>query len=645
MITSLRRYGRGRLRGISLTVLVGMAFGLLLTLSMSLVLGLAVFANARNTFSLLNDKAILSTNALERQLRDHLDLASSAVVHLKTMLDGTPVGPSEQERLRPVLLAAMNANPAIDVLVVSDVSHREFGVYRSSSDKLWPFQRDDLPEVAQRYILPKVSATSAATWGPLITSGEVTYANVTVPIVENGTLTGYLTAAVSLEELGRTVAQLDDGPASTVFIIANGDEVIAHSDLDRLPDFEGAVARLPASVSSIGDPVLAAFDATPTLDNFKKANAAGIQVREFDVSGGPEYLSITKVIAGYGPGVWTVGQYFEASTISREIRRLVGSASVGLASIIVALGFAILLARRTARPLAEIARRAGFVGKLDFDSVQPLPRSRIRELDQVYQSFNAMVVGLKAMNIYVPRSLFSKLMRLGVHQATASEHDVTLVFTDIVGFTSLSENLSAAETAALLNAHFALLVAAVEREAGTVDKFIGDGMLAFWGAPDARADHAPAALRACLRIAEAMKAANREAERQGRPAFKVRIGLHSGRVVVGNVGALDRWNYTVVGDAVNLCERLQSLGREVAPEEETVILASDAAMSMVAVDGVSARAQAVRPDAPAPLGVPIGSHRLRGRSGSVTVWQVETSTDPASVGLFDETVEHLGRSA
>ncbi|SDT99465.1 adenylate/guanylate cyclase domain-containing protein [Stappia sp. ES.058] len=611
-----------------MTALVGVAFGSLLTVSMLLVLGLAVTANVQNTFSLLNDKAVLATGALERQVRDHLDLAASAVNGLKTQLDGRPLGPVAFPDLRPVLLAAVHANPAIDVLVISHPGGEEFGVYRSETGKLWPFRRQQVPEVASRYSLPEIGMNAPATWGPLMTSDGSLYANVTVPLVEAGRLSGYLTAAVSTEEIGNTVRQLDDGPFATVFIIANGDEVIAHSDLERLPQIDGKPAVLPARIADLGDVALQRFRTSPRLENFRRANAAGVDVRDMETSDdGPDYLSMTKTIAGYGPGVWTVGQYYEASSISREVQRLFGSAAVGLVSIVIALGLSILLVRRAARPLSEIARRAEYVGSLDFDQVDPLPRSRIRELDQVYQAFNAMVIGLKAMNTYVPRSLFRKLMRLGVDSAAvAQERDLTCIFTDIVGFTSVSEHLTAPETARLLNDHFALLVAAVEAEGGTVDKFVGDGMLAFWGAPDRREDHAMAATRACLAISRSVQAANEKAVEDGREPIRLRIGIHSGRAVVGNVGALDRWNYTVVGDAVNLCERLQTLGRDVAPDAEVVILASDETVSRIGAAGAA----------------PLGAYQLRGRSGPVTVWRIDDTVMPvepvasASLGLAGE---------
>lgn len=93
----------------------------------------------------------------------------------------------------------------------------------------------------------------------------------------------------------------------------------------------------------------------------------------------------------------------------------------------------------------------------------------------------------------------------------------------------------------------------------------------------------------------------------------LRIGLHSGSVVVGNVGALDRWNYTIVGDAVNVCERLQSLGREVAPQDEVVILASEDTITRLP---------------PGCACAPVGVHRLRGRTGDIEVWKLDADGDP-----------------
>ncbi|MBA5776391.1 adenylate/guanylate cyclase domain-containing protein [Stappia sp. F7233] len=609
MVKEIASANERRRSRLSLTALVGAAFGGLVTLAVLIVLFMAVMANRQNTFSLLNDKSILITRSLANQVRENLDSVSQAVIALKRMFDGGQISGSDFDRMKLALNGAILANSVIDVIVYTDLEQNESGIYRSETGKLWPFQRQAGPEIARLYVLPDLGVDSPPTWGPLTEVQGRIYANITVPLVRHDKLVGYLTAAVSTREIGDAVRQMDESDDETVFIINGDDKVIAHSDLNTLRKAESVEGRLPADVKELGDPVLALANGMPTLNSFKEAELAGVDVRRVDLpENGDAFIVMTSKVEGYGPEPWIVGEYFRATSISREISRLRGSLIVGLFAAAISFLLALWMARRVARPLKELSQRAGFVGKLEFDHVRPLERSRVSELDQVALAFNAMVVGLKAMNTYVPRTLFRKLMRIGLGEATqAREADLTIIFTDIAGFTSLSENMTAGETAAILNEHFALLVAAVEAEGGTVDKFIGDGMLAFWGAPDARADHAQAALRSCLRMAEAVHEANRKAKEDGKVPIRLRVGVHSGHAVVGNVGALDRWNYTVVGDAVNVCSRLQELGREVAPDDELVILASaDTVRRVPGIEGVE----------------PAGSHHLRGRRMRIDVWRV-----------------------
>ena len=228
---------------------------------------------------------------------------------------------------------------------------------------------------------------------------------------------------------------------------------------------------------------------------------------------------------------------------------------------------AILLGKRLSRPIQAIAGQATRVADFDLDGVTPLPRSRVLELDDQASAFNAMLIGLRAFSTYIPRSLVAKLVRTGeIGIAEPREAIVTVMFTDIAGFTTLSEQMDAAAAAKLLNHHFAILCRAVDAHGGTVDKFLGDGMLAFFGAPDRLKGHAAAAVRAAAAIREELENDNLEAAGEGRPPLRVRIGIHTGSVIVGNIGASDRVNYTIVGDTVNVSQRLQDLGKQLAPQ-------------------------------------------------------------------------------
>jgi adenylate cyclase len=603
-----------------LTTIVGLSFGAFVAIAIGLVLGLSVSANFRNTFSLLNDKTILSTQSLETQLRTHFASIENAVVGLKPYFDEGTIGFADRERTLEDLTIALKSNNNITTLAVTDADGRRLGVYRANNGKIWRISSDAPPPGMTPKDMPELAADSPPTWGALVKHDVGLFANVSVPLVRDGRKIGMLTAATSMEELGRIVTAQDEGADNTVFIIADGDQVILHSDADWLQTGGAIRENLPGSFLSVGDPVLAAIANEQPLDEFKKAAELGIDV-SFVQANDDEYIIMKALLEGFSDMPWTVGQYYLSATVSREVRRLAGSMFVGFGALVISVLIAFWMGRRVARPLKYLALQSKRVGSLSLNEVEPLPRSRVAEIDQVASAFNSMVEGLKAMNTYVPRSLFIKLMRLGGRSAAEPrEAELTILFTDIVGFTALSEHLSAEETAGLLNEHFAILVEAVENEGGTVDKFLGDGMLAFWGAPDARPDHARAAVRTARRIAAALHEANRRAAEAGRPQMSLRIGIHTGPAVVGNVGALDRWNYTVVGDTVNAAERLQTLGREVEGTPEVTILASAATVAQLPGEH----------DHKA-----VGDHHLRGRSGRMEVYWL----DPFAACEQDEAAE------
>ena len=182
-----------------------------------------------------------------------------------------------------------------------------------------------------------------------------------------------------------------------------------------------------------------------------------------------------------------------------------------------------------------------------------------------------MVDGLRLFATYVPRSLVRRLMRQGVPRAIISvEREVSVMFTDIAGFTTTSEHMPASEVATFLNQHFTLVDACVEASEGTVDKYIGDAVMAFWGAPGEQPDHAARACRTAVAVAEALQADNALRAQKGLAPVRMRIGIHSGRAVVGDIGAPSRVNYTVIGDVVNVAERLEELARTAAKEDDGV---------------------------------------------------------------------------
>jgi adenylate cyclase len=141
------------------------------------------------------------------------------------------------------------------------------------------------------------------------------------------------------------------------------------------------------------------------------------------------------------------------------------------------------------------------------------------------------------------------------------EVEVTVLFIDLVGFSALAENMAPRELIGLLNDYFSAMTEIILAQKGTVDKFIGDAIMAFWGAPLPLADHAVRACEAALAMQAAMRSLQQTWAAQGFQKVSTRVGLHSGPVIAGNVGSRRRFNYTVMGDTVNLAARLQVANR------------------------------------------------------------------------------------
>ncbi len=161
---------------------------------------------------------------------------------------------------------------------------------------------------------------------------------------------------------------------------------------------------------------------------------------------------------------------------------------------------------------------------------------------------------------YLAPSLVDQLVDSGAELRLGGERrEVTIMFADLSGFTALSTKLSPEELMALTNSYHALMVEAVEATGGYVNQFVGDAVMAIWGAPLADPDHAANAARAALRVVASVMQAKTDADKHGVPGYAIKIGLNTGPAVVGNVGAPQRYNYTAVGETVNIAARLESV--------------------------------------------------------------------------------------
>ena len=212
-------------------------------------------------------------------------------------------------------------------------------------------------------------------------------------------------------------------------------------------------------------------------------------------------------------------------------------------------------------PLLSLTRDIARVRNLELDTAVPVD-SVIREVAQMNEAVDHMKSGLRSFRKYVPSELVAELMRLGQDAVLSAEkREMTLFFSDIENFTTLSEELPPDLLSARLSDYLKGMTRTLLEHRATVDKFIGDAVMAFWGAPSPAQDHAVLACRSALACQRFIAGLQLVWTGGPRTTFATRIGIHSGEALVGNVGFEERLSYTAIGDTVNTASRLEGLNK------------------------------------------------------------------------------------
>jgi class 3 adenylate cyclase len=238
----------------------------------------------------------------------------------------------------------------------------------------------------------------------------------------------------------------------------------------------------------------------------------------------------------------------------RDLR--LGIAAFAVLGLLGALGLSLILSHGLSVPIREVVAGTREIRRGNFDVAVPVRSGD--EIGQLAESFNEMAVGLalkekyrNVLNVVSDESIAERL--LGGKLVLGGElREVSVLFCDIRGFTALTMNMPPEEVIELLNEHMTALTRVVKAHGGVVDKFVGDLIMAVFGAPVRHADDALAAARCALRMVEERATLNRTS----RHAIRMGIGIATGEAVAGCMGSIDRLNYTVLGERVNLASRL-----------------------------------------------------------------------------------------
>ena len=369
-----------------------------------------------------------------------------------------------------------------------------------------------------------------------------------LPVVRDGAFIGFVGVNLTLASVSEYLRGHRVSPNSITLVADRDGNLLASSDPALVAPSTGNTVVLPRA-DAVQHPAVA-----------RALAIEGGAPRVFAAGDGQEYIAMTASFpASFGKD-WRVVAVSPTDDFIGELRRTNRNTAAFIAAIILFDALLLLLmARRLGRAVRTLVGEFDRIGRFNLVSQQPM-QSVVREISTLSRSTERMKAGLRSFGRYVPADLVRDVLASGSEAQLGGERrPMTIQFSDIAGFTSISEKLTPEALVDELGEYFGLMREALFRHHGTLDKYMGDGILAFFNAPARIENHEAEACDAALEAQEMLAADRIRRAALGRPPFSARIGIACGEVLVGNIGTPDRFSYTVIGDSVNLASRLEGV--------------------------------------------------------------------------------------
>ncbi|HUF92948.1 MAG TPA: adenylate/guanylate cyclase domain-containing protein [Candidatus Limnocylindria bacterium] len=333
---------------------------------------------------------------------------------------------------------------------------------------------------------------------------------------------------------------MKDADVAYVAIVDENGKVLAHSEVGLV----GRALDRPASLKPVGD---------------------GMLVQTYKVAGKGDLIDFSAPLTFSNVPVGTLYLGFSQGSIAAALQKARNHAIlISLGMVLLGIGGAVALASFLSYPILKLMEGTRAVAAGNFAVSLPVPSSD--EIGDLTRSFNQMAQSLREKDLikraftrYVAREVVDEILKDPENLVlTGERRDVTVLFCDIRGFTTTSEKLTPEEVVTLLNTFYNLMIDTIFKEDGTLDKFLGDGVMAVFGAPIYHQDHSLRAIRTALAMQAGIRELSGRRAIEGKPPIAVGIGINAGDAVAGTVGTEARMEYTVIGDSVNLAARLES---------------------------------------------------------------------------------------
>jgi len=433
---------------------------------------------------------------------------------------------------------------------------------------------------------PKVSITDAYIFSSLRAPG------ITVSRQISAATDAVVAADITLAQLSSFLRNQKVGDSGIVFIFNDRQDLIAYPDVSQTvkqTTENGRVTLRPVKVPELGQPALT--EAVQHLHDGKDDRFT------FSVDGEDYVASVSALQGPFGTdknvAIVVPINDFIGPISEHRYRSLIYS----IIPLVIAVALITWVSEWIARPIRAIADETRKIRQLIFEE-SPEIDSRITEIRLLAESVSAMKNAIHTFGQYVPKALVEQLIKSGNVQGLGGEkRELTIMFSDVGNFTDMSERMSPEDLMLKTSHYFQELGEIILDNQGSIDKFIGDAIMAFWNAPLDDPDHVANACRSVLLCRLRSEQLNENWSNHNEAEMHTRFGLHTGDTVVGNIGSPDRMDYTALGVSVNLAARLEGLnkryGTQVLVSESVVAAAKDAFLfrpvDVAAVKGLSRR--------------------------------------------------------
>ena len=637
-----------RLRGIKLQVSISAIFAVLIVPALACVIAFSYYENLQN-LQAVSDKFINDSRDNAITMSDDLLDPVAAVVRVVAEVAGNLPAFFRTEESRNVLYTALTSAPQIDAFYTTFEGGYHRVVTRIDQDRRnsdpqipananwhssyidafgtvprqrhrtfferWPeeianahYASDtsvDFTKTLPHYIAAKRTGLLAVS-DPII-NPDTGYPVIAIgyPIRTNGAFTGAVSAHITLQVLSTFLEQHKASPNSITLIADKAGNIIAHPVLaEGVRRVDGKVQL--AKLSELPEPQI--------VEAVALRAARGANRFTFEAGpDGQEYVALFSPFPASFAKPWEVVIVTPTDDFVGDLKKTnrdliwLMLALAALESLLI-----YLMSRQIARPIEIVSATLERIRRLSSEPPN-LAKSRITEIAQLERAVTLLSNALRSFSIFVPVGLVRELIDSGKPLVPSIESRfMTVFFSDLENFSTIAEKMSPQELSDQVSLYFETVTGAIAQEHGTIDKFIGDSVMAFWGAPTAVEDHVYHACLAALKASHRMKRRNEAWARESGKPMRMRIGVHCANVVVGNVGSPERLSYTVMGDGVNIASRLEGLNKQFGSS----ICISDSVHAQVA-DRIVAR--------------PIQRLSVKGRSGAFLVYElfgIVDSDDP-----------------